>query len=273
MKTPPRFLRTFAFLLVLAAPLRAASPFTPDELRYRQNIGARLPLDTPLVDESGNAVPLGKFFTSQPVVLVFGYLNCPQLCSVVANGVIETLRPLEPSVNRDYQVVFISIDPTDTQIAAARRREQDASRYGRTGAIAGWHYLTGPEAAVRRVAEIAGFRYAYDPATRQYAHPSGFVVVTPHGVVSRYFLGVDFPPADVAAALRRAAENGTGTSVYDLLLLCFHGDGITGRYGKLIWTALWIAVAGTVGALAGGIGWMLYREHRPTHRLKSEGAP
>ena len=55
----------------------------------------------------------------------------------------------------------------------------------------------------QRMAEAAGFHIGTDPVTRQYAHPAGFVVVGPEGVISRYFLGIDFSPGEIAAALRR----------------------------------------------------------------------
>jgi protein SCO1/2 len=143
--------------------------------------------------------------------------------------------------------------------------------YGRGGATAGWHYLTGPEPAVRAVADAAGFAYRLDPLTRQYAHPSGFVVVTPRGVVSRYFLGIDFRPKEVADALERAGRGETGQPVFNLVLECFRGDFITGRYGRLIWRALQAAVGLTVIAVFGGIGWML-RQERVAARLSAGGA-
>jgi protein SCO1/2 len=231
-------------------------------VRFEQRIGEKLPLGTLFTDTQGGRHPLGDYFHGRPVVLYFGYARCPQLCSVVADGTNAALRALAPKVGFDYDVVTVSVDPTESA-ADARATEKLAIRqYGRNGAEAGWHYLTGTEASIRRVAEAAGFHFRYDPTTRQYAHASGFLIVTPAGVVSRYFLGVDFVASDVAAALHRAAEGKTGDSVYDLLLLCFRGDAIGGRYGALIWRVLEVSVALTVIALFGGVGWMLYQERR-----------
>jgi protein SCO1/2 len=249
-----------ALLFSGAVLLRAEAP--PAGVGFEQRIGARLPLATALVDAAGGRHALGEFFHGKPVVLYFGYARCPQLCSVVADGTVAALRQIKPTVGSDLAVISLSIDPSET-LAENNQRETDAvRRYGHAGSSAGWHFLTGSEAAIRAIADAAGFHYTYDPRSKQYAHPSGFLVVTPDGVVSRYFLGVDFVPTEVAQSLARAANGQTGQSVVDLLLLCFRGGVIGGRYGAIIWRTLSMAVVLTVLALAGGIAWMLRNEWR-----------
>jgi protein SCO1 len=255
-----RFLLCAAVAL-LSGVLSAAAP-AETAIRFEQRIGAQLPLDQTFTDTSGASRRLGDFFHGQPVVLYFGYARCPQLCSVVADGANAALRRLAPSAGRDFQVVTLSLDPTETAAEAKATETLAVRRYGRTGAGAGWHYLTGDAAAIQAVADVAGFHFRYDPRSKQYAHPSGFLIATPTGVVSRYFLGVDFAAGDVASSLRRAAQEKTGDTVFDLLLLCFHGEGIGGRYGALIWRVLATSVVLTVVALAGGVGWMLWQERR-----------
>ena len=254
----------FGFTLRAAAP----GPPPPAALAFDQRIGEALPLDTVFVDETGEARPLRAYFGSAPVVLTFDYFRCPQLCSVVEHGAVSALRHVTATIGRDVTVVTISIDPTDTPAMAAEKKEQAVARYGRAGAAAGWHVLTGGEAAIRAVAAAAGFHYSYDPRSRRYGHPAGLVVVTPKGIVSRYFFGVDYAAPEVAAALERAADNRTGVSVYNLLLLCLQGGGPAGRYGRLIWTVLSISVGLTVVAVFGGIGWALYRESKTRARAK-----
>lgn len=244
-----------AIILILAARASAQAP-----PRFEQQIGSQLPLEAVLVDESGRSEPLGNFFGKRPAVLIFGYYSCPQLCSVVERTAVDTLRDLKPSVGRDFDVIYLSIDPADTPSQAWARRAASVRDYGRGDSLGGWHYLTGSEATVRSVAAAAGFNYRYDPVTRLYAHPSGLALVTPRGVISRYFLGVDYPASDMAAALRRAAAEKTGEPVFDLLLECARGDAFSGRYGKIIWRVLEAAVALTVIGVFGGIGWMLRGE-------------
>ena len=249
------------FLLSAALAGRAtASSDKPAE--FEQRIGQQLPLEARFVDERGTARPLRTYFGHGPVVLYFNYFRCPQLCSVVADGTLDVLRRLKATVGRDFSVVSISIDPTDTSGMALGKQQEAVGHYGRTGAATGWHTLTGTEAGIQAVAEAAGFHFTYDPRSRLYGHPSGVVVVTPKGIVSRYFLGVDFSAPAMASALERAAANKTGEPVYNLLFVCFPGGSPAGPYGRLIWIILSISVALTVTSVFGGVAWMLYREHQ-----------
>ncbi|HTL66052.1 MAG TPA: SCO family protein [Lacunisphaera sp.] len=244
-----------------AAPASAA-PTQVAGVDFEQRLGAQLPLDGTYRDDTGRSLPLRSYFGHGPVVLIFGYSRCPQLCSVVAEGTVETLRSLEPTVGRELSVLYVSIDPADTPRDMAAMKRRDAGRYGRSGSEGGWHYLTGSPAAIRRLTDAAGFHFKYDPATRLYAHAAGFLVLTPDGRASRYFPGVDFSAEDLATALERAGKGKTGESVFNLLLVCARGLGVSGRYGRLIWDVLGVAVGLTVVALFGGIAWMLRAERR-----------
>jgi protein SCO1/2 len=250
-------------LILLLLPLWAAGAApVPAGVGFEQRNGEQLPLGVRLTDGNGVARPLGAYFGRKPVVLIFNYFRCPEMCSLVSSGAIDALRALRASAGTDYEVVTVSIDPTDTPAMAEEREQADVAHYGRTGAAPGWHTLVGPEDQVEALATAAGFHYRFDPRSRQYAHPSGLVVVSPQGVVSRYFMGVDFPAPEMAAALRQAAANETGESVFSLLFVCFQGGAAPSQYSRLIWIALWTAVGATVLAVFGGIGWLLRQERR-----------
>lgn len=258
--------RHIAFCVALVAgilPTRAAplSPAAPG-VSFDQRIGEQLPLDATFHDEAGTPVQLGTYFDHQPIVLVFGYSRCPQLCAVVSNAAVQMLRSLRLTAGRDYTVVYVSIDPTDSARDLAALKRRDTGRYGRHGTASGWHYLSGSESNIRRLTDAAGFHFTYDARSKLYAHASGFCVVTPGGRIAQYFLGIDYAPKDVAFALERAAAGKTGSTVYNLVLLCARGLGITGRYGRLIWITLEIAVLLTVLVVFGGIAWMLRQERK-----------
>jgi len=262
-----RITATLVLSLAFAARAAAAAP----EVGFEQRIGQQLPLDAVFTDGTGKALPLRSFFRDKPVVLVFDYFRCPELCSLVASGETDALRQLEASVGKEYSVVTVSVDPTDTPVMAQAHEREDILHYGRSGSAAGWHVLVGKPRDIQALADAAGFHYRYDPGSRQYAHPSGLVVVTPKGIVSSYFMGVDFQADRMASAIRRAAANRTGSSVFSLLFVCFQGGSPEGRYGSLIWTALSVSVALTVIAVFGGIAWMLRVERR--HRPEGAGTP
>jgi protein SCO1/2 len=266
----PPLARLLFCLGCVAVALRAEPAPFAGEVRFDQRIGQPLPLATMVLDVDGGRHPLGEFFHDRPVVLYFGYANCPQLCAVVADGTVAALRQLRRAVGRDVDVIALSIDPAETALAARARLNEAVHRYGDPASIRGWHYLRGSGTAIRAITDAAGFHFVYDARSQQFAHPSGFVVVTPQGVISRYFLGVDFDATEVARAVDRAAASKTGQPVLALLLQCFRGDGFSGRYSGLIWRALALAVTATVVALAGGVAWMLRAEFRRRRRIAEE---
>lgn len=149
------------------------------DVGFDQRLNERLPLDAVFRDEEGNEVQLGTYFGTKPVVLAFAYYDCPMLCTQILNGLTSSLRALPETVSRDFEVVIVSFDPREKPTLAAGKKKVYVESYGREGSEHGWHFLTGEEQQIRRVTDAAGFRYAWDPKTLQYAHASGIVVTTP----------------------------------------------------------------------------------------------
>jgi protein SCO1 len=238
----------------------------PDDLFQRvgfdQNLGTQLPLDTRFRDSTGKTVRLGDLLRERPAVLVLGYYECPNLCGLVWQGLQESLQSLQLRVGRDFDVIALSIAPGEGPELAAAKRESVLKAYGAPGSSVGWYFLTGDEAQIRAVADAAGFRYVYDPEIDQYAHASGVVVMTPAGQVSRYLYGVRFPERDLRLALVESSDGRIGSPVDQLLLLCYHYDPATGRYGLLITNLLRAGGALTVAALAGFVVLSRRRDRR-----------
>jgi protein SCO1/2 len=263
-----RLLATLALLAVLPATLRAqpapiTEPGRPAALRevaFDQRLGAQVPLDARFRDETGRAVTLGELVHDKPVILVPAYYECPMLCTIVLNGVVSMLRALPFDVGNQFDVVTLSFDARETPELAAKKKEQYLGEYRRPGAAEGWHFLTGDEADIRRVTDAIGFRYHWDEASKQFAHASGIVVLTPRGRVSHYFYGVDFSPRDTRLALVEASDEQIGSVVDALLLFCFHYDPATGRYSKIALGAMRVGGVLTVAALVGFVVVMLRRE-------------
>jgi protein SCO1/2 len=257
-------IRISVFILAACARLiLGTAAATPEHLFQRvgfeQRLGATLPLDNRLRDQDGHPVRLGDYFKGRPVVLVLGYYRCPNLCSVVWRGLLESLQRLKLDVGRDFEVVAVSIDPKESPDLARAKQAAYARDYKRPGTESGWHFLTGDEPAVRRIADAVGFGYVYDPEIDQYAHAAGLVVATPQGVVSRYLYGVRFPETDLRLALVESSDGTVGSPVDQLLLLCFHYDPKKGKYRVLIMNLLRVAGGFTV---AGGVVFVLARRGR-----------
>lgn len=204
------------------------------QIRFDQKLNQQLTLDLPFRDESGHAVRLGKYFSKRPVILVLGYYECPMLCTLVLNGLVEGLQDMKWSIGREFDVVDVSINPAENYRLAANKKRAYLKSYGRASAAEGWHFLTGDESSVRRLADEVGFRYAYDPISKEFAHPSGLVILTPQGKISHYELGVTFPPRQLYASLAAASQKQIGSPVQQLILLCFHYNPVTGKYSASV---------------------------------------
>ena len=211
-----------------------------------QKIGQQLPLDLTFTNEAGSQVRLGEFFGGRPVVLALAYYDCPMLCTQVLNGMTAALKTLSFDAGKDFEVVVVSIDPKDNFQIAAHKKASYVDHYGRPQTAAGWHFLTGAETSIKPLADALGFRYAYDTNIKQYAHGAAIYVATPKGVVSRYLLGIDFAPRDLRLALVEASNNVLGSVVDQVLLLCYHYDPATGKYGAAVINAVRVGFLATV---------------------------
>ena len=225
-----------------------------------QKLNAQVPLDAVFRDEHGNRFPLAAFFGKRPVILVLAYYECPNLCTLVLNGVLQTAQDLKFDAGKDYEIVVVSFDPRERPALAAAKKQTYLQRYGRAGAVDGWHFLTGDENAITQVAETVGYHFAFDEVTRQFAHPSVITVLTPAGKVSRYFPGIEYPARDVRLALIEASADRIGSLADKVFLLCFHYNPSTGKYGLLISRVIQVGGIGSDAALAIYIVTMLRRE-------------
>ncbi len=242
-----RRLLLIVLLALLALPgVAAAQGGTGDPLEdvaYEQRLGEYVPLELPFVDETGQAVLLGDYFGEQPVLLALGYYECPMLCSLVREGLVNAVSDVQLNIGADYQVVYVSIDPAETPMNAANAKAVSLAEYGRPESADGWHFLTGPQDSIQRLADAIGFAYFYDERIDQYAHAAGIVVLTPQGQLARYFYGIEYNPSDLRLGLVEAADNKIGSLVDQLLLLCYSYDPVTGRYSGLIMTVLRVVSA------------------------------
>ena len=243
----------------------APSSQTPSvlaDVRFDQRLNEPLPLETRFKDEEGRDVALGDYFGTRPVVLAFVYYECPMLCTQVLNGLTTSLMVLTETVGREFDVVAISFDARETPALANGKKKSNLDRYKRPESAHGWHFLTGDEAAVRAVTDAAGFKFVWDERTHQFAHPSGIIVATPEGKLSRYFFGIEYAPRDVKFALIESSAGRIGNAIDQLLLYCYHYDPTTGSYGFVAMGAVRVGGALTVLALVGFVVVSIRREMR-----------
>lgn len=245
-----------------------------EQVTVDQKMNARLPLELPFRDQSGRAVRLGDYFTSgRPVIFAPVYYECPMLCTQVLNSLVSALGVLTFDAGREFDVVAVSFDPKEPAGLAREKRLAYLDRYGRPGTEAGWHFLTGDETSIAPLLEAVGFRYKYDPAIDQYAHPATVVVLTPDGRVSKYFLGIDYAARDLRFALIEASEGRVGSAIEQAIVTwCYRYDPATSSYGLI--TLRLVQAGGILTILAVAAFWVVMwrREHRSGHHSGGRGA-
>lgn len=232
--------------VVLCAPLARAGltgpedrasrlEATPDELKnitVNEHLNSQLPLDLSFIDDMGQPVKLRQYFNgNKPVLLQLGYYKCPMLCDLVSRGAVKSLKGLtELSAGRDFEVVFISIDPSETWPLAQKKKRSYLLDYDRPGSQNGWHFLTGSREQIAQIAKATGFEYKWVPSAQQFSHPAVVMLATPDGKLSRYLYGVQFDEPTLRLSLVEASEGKIGSTTDHWVLRCFVFDGKQGKY-------------------------------------------
>src|SRR5437868_242892 len=223
-----------------------------------QHLNQQVPPGLAFRNEDGGPVTLGQYFGSKPIILDLAYYKCPMLCGEVLQGLTSAMRAVSLSAGKDFNILTVSFDPSDTPADAIAKKKMYVERYHRDGAANGWHFLTGSKESVAALAKAAGFEYQYDPKTGQFAHATAIMVLTPQGKISQYFYGVEFAPRDLRLALVQASDEQIGTVVDQVLLYCYHYDPATGKYSATVARVLRAAAAFTLLSL-GTMLFLLFR--------------
>lgn len=217
------------------------------DVGIEQKLSQQVPLQLPFRDERGQTVKLSQFFdTGKPVILSLVYFNCQMMCSQVLNSLATTLRRLKFDAGQEFQVLTVSFDAQEQPEIAAAAKSKYLAVYNRPGAERGWHFLTGDQPAIDALSNAVGFHFRWDARTRQFAHATGIMLLTPEGRVSRYYYGARYFASDLRLGLVEASENHIGNMADQIVLYCYHYDPRTGRYGMIVFRVLQISGGLTV---------------------------
>ena len=256
------------------AQLADQTPAVLEEVGVTEHLDAKLPLEVEFVDEVGNRVKLGDFFDGErPVILTLNYYRCPMLCGLMLNGVVDGLDAMQWSPGEEFEIVTVSINPLETPELATAKKQNYLKRLERPSVGAGWHFLTGREREIKRLAETVGFSYTYDPATQEYAHAAAIFICTPDGRVARYLYGIEYPAKRLKLALLEASEGTIGTTLDQLILYCYHYDPTNRRYSPVAMNIMRLGGGATVLILGMSLGALWLREwRRKTRKAKDLAA-
>lgn len=208
-----------------------------DKIGIDQKLGGKVPLQLEFLDEFGKTVKLGDFFSEgKPVIFVPAYYRCRLICNRVLDGMFDGLKRIDSKFRASdhFEVVVLSMDPTENAENARNKKESMLSALGRRRSVGGWHFLTGSESNIKQVMDSVGYRYTYDEKRSEYLHATGVMILTPEGIVSRYLLGIRYMPTDLELSLVESSQNNIGSLADQIKLLCYAYDPQSGQYTLLV---------------------------------------
>ncbi|QDU66273.1 SCO family protein [Engelhardtia mirabilis] len=220
---------------VRAVQVNDAVPEDTAGVGVEQRLGEQVPTDVPFTDHLGERVTFGDCFQSgRPVILTLNYSDCPMLCGMQLDGLIDVLNQLGWVVGEDFDVVTVSIDENELFTKAAATREHYLNRYVHRAEMpdgdGGWHFLVGQQSSIDAVAQAVGFGYRFVPSTGEFAHEAAIMLLTPEAVVSRYLFGVSFEEPTLRLSLVEASDGKLGGIAERITMMCFVYDPTSGSY-------------------------------------------
>ncbi|MGE0887320.1 MAG: SCO family protein [Blastocatellales bacterium] len=250
------------FAKAMAQPAGMRPPVLKD-VGVDQLLDNQVPLDLEFKDETGRAVKLQEYFTDKPIVLSLVYYDCPQLCSLTLNGLMNVLKTLPMKAGKDFISLTVSFDPKETPELAAEKRNTYLQKLANPELNNGWHFLTGDEKNTLALAKSVGFRFVWDPVSKQYAHSSALIIITPQGKVSRYFYPSDvlsnFEPRDIRFGVLDASNGKIGSLADQVILYCYQYDPNRGTYGLVLMRIMRIFAVITIVTL---VALILFLRHK-----------
>lgn len=232
-----------------------------------ERLGDTLPLDLQFVNASGQAVTLADYFQQgKPVIFTLGYYECPMLCNLVFNGLVDGINRVDLKPGVDYTLLTVSIDPLETPDLAYAKKKNYLKSIEKQVDESAWAFLTGQEEEIQKLSDAVGFRFFYDESRDEYAHPAVAMLVSDQGVVSRYLYGVEFKTNDLKLGLLEAAEGKIGSTVDRIILYCFHYDPDAKGYVLFATNVMKLGGAGAATVLGLVIGGLFVAERRRKHK-------
>jgi len=238
-----------------------------------QHLNQQIPLDLTFTDDMGKQVQLASYFGKKPAILALVYYQCPMLCSEELNGLTSALQMVSLVPGKDFNIIVVSIDPSEgTDLAAAKKRSY-LRRYGKPETAAGWHFMTGTQSNIDALTKTVGFSYVKIPGPdgklTQFAHASSIQLVTPEGKLAQYYMGVEYSPKDIRIGLVESSGNKIGSPVDNILTYCYHYDPQANKHSLIIARVVQLGGAFTL-VMLGGFMWIMFRrDYRAAHEKLS----
>ena len=239
-------------------------PTVLNKVKITQNLNQMIPLDGQFRDETGKEVRMGEYFGKRPAILALVYYECPMLCSEELNGLVSALEMVKFTPGKDFDVIVVSIDPSEGPDLARAKKAMYVKRYGKPETADGWHFLTGMQPSINALADATGYGYVRVPGPNgkltQFAHASALQIITPEGRIAQYYMGVEYSPRDLRLGLVEASSNKIGTPVDAILTYCYHYDPSLNKHSLVVARVVQLGGIFTVLILGGFMVVMFRRD-------------
>jgi protein SCO1/2 len=256
-------MKWLALLIAFFAAGPASAGLAPaqlDEVEAAPAIGAALPLSLRFSDVHGVDRALADIIGDTPAVVVFADYTCTNLCGPILAFAAAGLSKSGLVPGKDFRLIVIGLDPKDGPEDALAMK---AARIGSDTPLAKASvFLLGNAPALDTATKAAGYRYAYDAAHDQFAHPAAAYVIAEDGRIVRVLSGLGLTGDSLRLALVDAGNGRVGTLLDQVRLHCFGFDPARGIYTASITKILTVAGFATVIVLIGGIAFMAFARRK-----------
>jgi protein SCO1 len=222
------------YLLVTLVIILATSFFSfPDdqkkiEVGVIENLGSYIPLNTVLIDESGNKFLL-KDNLDEPIVMNFVYYECPGICTPLLTELASVIGKGDLVPGIDYRVLTISMDASEDFYLASSKKQNYLKMMKKQIDINSWRFLTGDSISVKQLANAVGFFYKKEDNI--IIHSAALMFIATDGKICRY-LYPDFSrreefsilPFDFKMAVLEASEGTPTPTIARVIKFCFRYD-------------------------------------------------
>lgn len=245
------------------AQIANQNPVELQDIDVEEHLGDFMPLDLQFINEHGQSVLLTDYFNQdKPVILVLAYYECPMLCTLVLNGLTQSVYKMKMQFGEEYKILTVSIDPTENSELAAAKKQSYLKMLNQSENNDGWTFLTGTETNIKKLADAVGFRYFYVEERDEFAHPAVVMLLSEKGKLSRYLYGIEYKINDLKLGLLEAAEGKVGSTLDKLILYCYHYDPNSGGYVVFASNIMKLGGAITLVLLSGFLGLMWLKDNR-----------
>jgi protein SCO1/2 len=213
------------------AQMNREQPEALQGVGINEHLGDTVPLTAKFATSLGDSVSIADLLEDgKPVLLNPLYYDCPMLCGLVIDGVLDVANELVWSPGKDYTIISFSVDPSEDYTLAAEYKSRYIGQLNKPDAQDGWYFLTGKKSEIEKMITAVGFEVNEIEDTGEFAHAAAIMLLSPEGVITRYLYGIQYDEFNVRSALYEAADGKIGNTLTKVLMFCYQFDPNSNSY-------------------------------------------